>query len=200
MRDTYTSENHRDFNARYAHTYGWLIQGQRRSLVFMEDGDEERFLFTAGTLQTYTAYIDGGAVFEFIPVKMGWFNSKDGEIVFLERHPARQWKRGICADNTWAYKYTPYGVTAERISYQLLASIFTTPIEVNKDFVVAKVEAKLPVALSQHFAIADGDIYFFKTPIGSMKNNIITLSNTTVKQELSDCIRRMGLPWSIAND
>lgn len=200
MRDTYTSENHRDFNARYANTFGWLIQGSRQNLVQMLDGDAERFLFTMGTAQTYTAYIDGGAVFEFIPVKMGWFNTKDGNIVFLERHPARQWKRGICQDNTWAYKWESYGVVAERITYQLLESIFVSPITTTKEYILEKIEARKPVAISQHFAIANGYVYFFKNTIGTMKDNTIKLNNSNIKQELSDCIRRLGLEWSINDD
>lgn len=201
MRDSYTSENHRDFNARYAHTYGWLIQGDKRSLVFMEEGDEERFTFTTGGLQRYTAYIDGGAVFEFIPIKMGWFNASDGRIIFLERHPARQWKRGICGDNTWAYSYASWGgIGAERVTYELLKSIFVdAPVITNLD-IIAKTISKQPVALSQHFALANGNVFFYKTSVGAFNNGQIKLTNTIMQQELSDCIRRSGLPWSIAND
>ena len=199
MRDTYTSENHRDFNARYSHTYGWLIQGDRRNLVYMLEGDEERFTFTTGAAQTYTAYINGGAVFEFIPIKMGWFNASDGRIIFLERHPARQWKRGICGDNTWAYTYTSDwgGIGAERITYDLLKSIFVTPFTID---VVSKVTANQPVAISQHFAIANGRVFFYKTQVGVYNQGQIKLTNTIMQQELSDCIRRKGLPWSITND
>jgi hypothetical protein len=200
MRDTYTSENHRDFNARYAYTFGWLVQGDKQSLVHLQEGDEECFKFTKGTTQTYTAYIDGGAIFEFIPIKMGWFNANDGHIIFLERHPARQWKRGICTENTWAYIHTPWGIVAERVSYQLLESIFVNPIKVDKELILNKVNASLPVALSQHFAVANRAVYLYKTIIATIDNNVITMRNDIVKQELSDCIRRLGLDWSIKSE
>ncbi len=198
MRDTYTSENHRDFNARYAGTYGWLVQGGNRSLVHMIEGNDEFFTFNMGTSQTYKAYIDGGAVFEFIPIKMGWFNTNDGEVCFLERHPARQWKRGICESNTWVIAMRTYGLHGSQLNYKKLASIYLNPINTTKDYILARRNANTPVALSQHFSVsAVGEVYFYKTPVGVCNKDQIDLHVDAVKQELSDCIRRLELPWSV---
>ncbi len=198
MRDTYTSKNHRDFNARYAGTYGWLVQGGNHSLVYMIEGNEEFFTFNMGTSQTYKAYINGGAVFEFIPIKMGWFNTNDGEVVFLERHPARQWKRGICESNTWVFTMSTDGLYNSQLNYKRLASIYINPINVTKDFIVARRNVNAPVALSEHFSVSSvGEVYFYKAPVGIFNRDKIDLHVDAVKQELSDCIRRLELPWSV---
>lgn len=197
MQDTYTSSNHRDFNARYSHTYGWLVKNNTKLLVYLLEGDNDYLSFRTDTTHVYRANINAGTIFEFIPIKQGWFNSSDNQVVFLQRIPARQWKRGICSENTRASILASYPHSTD-LDYKLLYSLLVNPINITKDFIVNNVNNGLPVALSNYFAISNKqEVYFYHQNIGVFSKNTIVLNDNLVLQELSDCVNRLNLNWTI---
>jgi hypothetical protein len=197
MIDTYTSQNHRDFNSRYSHTYGWLVKKETKTLVYLHEGNEQNLVFTIGDSPYYTAKIDSGVLFEFIPIKRGWFNTKNNSVI-LERVPNRQWKRGICEGNTQALQFGKYGLSNINLDYFLLSEIFVNTTLITNTFVLNRIKNKLPVVLNNFFALdTNNSLYFYSLPIGKIENSTITLSNTMCEQELKDCIRDLNLNWSV---
>lgn len=194
MIDSYTSSNHHDFNARYAGTYGWLLSDKvsgERSFVHLIEADGERLTFDMGGSLVYNTNINSGVRFQFIPVSRGWFASKDGRVLFLERIPARQWKRGISSQNTTVRDSN--GLMGVKLTYAVLSDIFT------KDDHRSPYKPSEPYCISQHFAINPyNQVYCFNIHVGDLKGNTITLNDTlSVAQELRDAIRRANLAFLV---
>lgn len=186
-----TSRNHQDFRQRYLRTFGYLLtESGNKKFVEVTNSGSGAVYFKAGDELEFHAVVNSGVKFEFIPVTRGWFNASDGNVYFLERVPARQWRRGICQDNTRIHNIK--GFKEVVVEYTVLNSIFDPNV-------VNKVDHnKRPVALSQAFAINPiGTLYFFDQLIGSMKDNKIVLTNNIVKQELQDLVNRKSYPFTI---
>ena len=192
MIDSYTTNNHHDFNARYSNTYGWLLRDDKEKPLFVHliEADGERLYFDSGTDFKYHAEVDGGVRFEFIPVNKGWFTTTNGDVVFLCRLPARQWKRGISEHNTRATSL--HGMRGLRINYDLLASIF------NANDKGAK-EVRNGTLISRHFVISNtGVVYFYNQSVGVFdKGTIILDTGRNITQELNDAIKRANLNYSV---
>jgi hypothetical protein len=190
MKDTLTSLNHQDFKARYVNTFGWLLKDDgTRELVHVENSNEDRVYFNAGGGKSYHANVDAGVHFEFIPVNRGWFNATDGNVYYLQRQPARQWKRGICDSNTAMWSITnmnaPLKVT--------LAKLQTIFVEGWNNWQIKNI-SQIPYAISRAFAISPTQlVYFYNQPVGTYSNGVISLDDTSIYQELSDTIRRRYL-------
>jgi hypothetical protein len=189
MRDSLTSANHRDFGARYAGTYGWLVKPTGNMFVYLEDVENLRIHFKVfGSDHRYHAKIDAGVEFEFVPVDHGWFNTDDeDESYLLERVPARQWKRGIAQTNTiwYSLKEPTYSNT---IRFDILNQIFTSKAGYRRSITWG-------TALSKHFAIDKwGIMWFYREKIGvyNKAENLISLNTDLVRQELVDLLRRRG--------
>jgi hypothetical protein len=187
MKDSLTSTNAADFSQRYTGTYGWLHLDNKRDFVYVSDVNRRACYFNKGTDVAYHANADVGVIFEFIPVDRGWFNAVDGNVYFLQRRPARQFKRGIADTNTLIYNEKLSNVG---ISYKILSTIFVDGFDnwQFKDF-------SKPQALSKHFAITDkdGTLMLYDTKIGQYKTNIITLDSSLFAQELQDTLRRKNI-------
>lgn len=190
MLDTLTSENYRDFSARYANTFGWLVDGKRQFVHVLRVADE-RVYFTNATGMEYHAKMDHGVNFEFIPVDRGWFNDINGNPWLLSRVPARQWKRGISETNTMMYD--GHSLRTFHVNYERLSKVFSdkfTELNYSK-------EIKPTGAWSKHFAVTKHGLHFYDQLIGSYnpKTQEIVLTSDIVKQELTDLINRNG--WSV---
>jgi len=190
MLDTYTSDNGRDFNARYVETFGWLVADGRRHFVYINNVDHDAVHFSKGGKLLYNAKIDAGVTFEFIPVDRGWYNTINGEVLYLSRVPARQWKRGISSNNTQIREGER--MTSRGVEYDVLNSIFCEENEQHR------YRAGRACALSKHFAInANGNVWFYNNIIGAIKGDTITLDTTLVATELSDVITRNNIPLKV---
>jgi hypothetical protein len=180
MIETFTSENSGDFQARYAETFGWLHRTDRKQFINLESVIEDKVSFSIGTHHKYSVNINSGINFEFIPVDRGWFNTTNGEVVYLQRRPARQWKRGISESNTEIYDAYRSRVD---LTFARLSSIFENP---NKWGIKPS-----QCAISKQFAmLPDGTVYFYLHCVGRWVDNTIILDNSIVEQELRDQLTR----------
>ncbi len=191
MLDTYTSGNERDFGARYAETFGWLITGDTRRFVHISHTDHSAVYFTQGGKLEYNARIDAGVQFEFIPVDRGWYNTSTGDVVYLVRVPARQWKRGISQNNTQIRMCD--GLFQLPVDYPTLLSVFSKEHK-QHSYIPGK-----RCALSKHFAINSvNQVFFYNQVIGALEKDIIVLNDTLVATELTDTINRQGYPLKVS--
>jgi len=191
MKDTLTSRNHQDFRARYSGTYGWYTHNDTRKLVRINDSDRYQVTFGDDSDFNYTVKVDSGINFEFIPVDKGWFNSKSGQVYFLCRHPARQWKRGIHPDNTLVYNIKQMSFN-QGLSFEVLSDIFQDGFN-NWEY-----KTTGDRALSKHFAIdSKNRVWFYNREIGVIDGSTIKLNNDLVYQELTDTLRRKGYNYKV---
>lgn len=199
MLDSYTHENMRDFGPRYADTYGFLVKpDQTKQLVYISENDRNAVYFRCQDdgLQ-FHANIDSGVQFEFIQVDRGFFTGSDGNIYFMCRVPARQWKRGIGRNNTSLKLLTENGLTNQKLSLHLLSLIFNRKQSYLYDDLLPTQNF---IALSKHFAMTTKKVYFFETEIGTVdhQSQVISVdSEYKVTQELNDVIRRNGYSYTV---
>lgn len=189
MLDTLTSENHRDFNARYRGTYGWLVDENKvKTFVYISNVNADEVTFTTMEGGRYHAYADKEVMFEFLPVTRGWFRGKSGNKYLLTRRPARQWHRGICANNTSILMFNEVFNKPTYIDFGsvVMGDIFNKNKDAEK-YVCANNEI-----FSKQFAIFNGQLFFFERVIGMYKDNTIALSEEAsfLKQELQDIAKR----------
>lgn len=199
MLETYTHENMRDFGPRYLDTYGFLIKSdnQKRLIYIRENTRNAVYFNTDDDGMLFHANIDSNVMFEFIQVDRGYFTGEDSSVYYMSRIPARQWKRGISRNNTNIQKLTALGLIPQKLSLRLLAGIFGSP----QTYQYADVDPTAPtVALSKHFAMTPGTVYFYATEIGTVDHTTRVLSidpSFKVTQELNDVIRRNGFPYRV---
>jgi hypothetical protein len=194
MLDTYTTNNHTDFNARYSNTYGWMLPdgvGGRKVFVYLKEVDGLYLYFTTGSSMVYNAKIDQGVMFNFIPVDRGWFTTQGGSVLFLQRVPERQWKRGISPNNTRITNIE--GMFSEKLSYTLLEAIFSN------EGTIMPYKKGSPFRISKHFAISSHqNVYFYNQHIGYLVDDTLEIGKQhLVEQELSDAINRNNLTFKV---
>lgn len=191
MRATLTFRNHQDFRARYSGTYGWYIKDNTRKLVQITNSDRNFVFFSDDSDFEFNAKVDSGINFEFIPVDKGWFNGVSGQVYFLCRHPARQWKRGIHVDNTLVYQINQMNFNIG-VSYSVLSDIFIDNFDN-----WGKKEVP-PYAISKQFAIdANRNVWFYNVIVGKVKDDVITLETPLVLQELTDVLKRKNFNYKV---
>lgn len=195
MLDTPTSNNYRDFHARYHNTYGWILRpGRDKQFVKLLECDETELRFTLDDGMTHHVNVDSGVMFEFQQVERGFYRVND-DIWYLARVPARQWKRGICVANTQLMLLDKSGKrwwVPEDRGFDTFKVILTTPQ--NYACTGSKYKHKL---LSKHFCVTSaGHVYFYQQQIGNELEGRIKLteSGQIVQQELRDVIKRNN--WS----
>jgi hypothetical protein len=205
MLDTLTSHNIRDFNARYNHTWGFLVQDNGlKKLVWVSKVTEERVSFNDSAGNKFFGLVDKGMMFEFIPITRGLFNVSYGPsngVILLQRVAARQWQRGISANNTRAYILAG-GAFIQHPLDTVIPKIFEggqTNAKLSADMVdhiLAKGEG---VALSRHFAVMQDKMFFFNIEVGTVKDKKITLTHPTLSQEINDMLRRNKYNLQVIN-
>lgn len=198
MIDTPTTANLQDFKQRYSGVLGWYISEEDKSkiLVTVSNVSNERVTFRDQHGGTYYAFVNGGVRFEFLPVEKSWRNTEDA-CFFLYRIPARQWKRGICADNTSITSASTllgmWNTDGERTWADRIFKIFSFNNTYREEVLKFLEGKRTTVAISPHFAILSNHIFLHNINIGTYKNNVITLTDGMLLQELTDTIRRMGI-------
>ena len=194
MKAEYTREGWRDFNQRYSDTFGWFEGSNGPVLVRLDSVSETTLRFSDSNGMGYTANVDRGNTFSFIPVIKGCY-MYNGDVVVVERKPARQWKRGICVDNT-----TIRNLNGDHydVDFPILRELFSG----NPDNSVAryKQEGILPVLLDNQFSVGKGlGIYLYTSLIGELDpvNKIVILEEELFKQEMQDLVNRHALGWEV---
>lgn len=187
MRDTPTHENFRDFRARYQHTYGWYVDEKYgKILVNITSVEEDYVKFMGPRGEAYQARVGANIMFEFTQIEHGWYMTPTRPVL-LVRHPQRQWKRGICDENTRAMLPSGDNLYAHGVDFKILQECFAGTYEYKEgDF-----------ALSKYFACVGTCLYMKDSVVGSRKGNVLTLKSTFVHQELVDTIRRNGYPLEV---
>lgn len=191
MIDTLTAQNRNDFSQRYRGAFGWLVkEDSARKLVHITDVQADRVIFSTSEDSGFFALSNKGVQFEFLPVTRGFIPTKKN-VYLLNRHPARQFQRGISEGNTTLSVVLNRGnaIYPTLLNLEGLSQVFEHPISY-KESVTKYLEQDDPVcALSLHFAIAGKNLYFLGRPAGSVEKTTIT-PMTLIKQELQDLINR----------
>lgn len=202
MKDTLTSANHRDFAARYLHTWGFYTsESNKKQLVYVSNVNNRRVRFVDKNQSTpndyYEALVDKGIEFEFIPVNKGYYNTNEGTFL-LTRVPARQWKRGISVENTKCAQLKDTLVNVV-LSHKLLSDIFdNSALDYNNIWEQFQKQKRVSAAISPHFALnMNGGFYFFDKQVGVLKGEIIVLKTNVVFQEVTDVLRKHNIALSV---
>jgi hypothetical protein len=198
MLDTFDSDNRRDFGARYINTYGFLKSDDEKHLVYLEDiSDTSVYFRTDDCGILFHAKIDAGVVFEFIQSRRGFYLTNEGEIFYIERVPARQWKRGIARSNTQLMRFNSGAFEGMKLSLKLLGAVLSAT---EQDLAKRQRDASSKV-FSRFFACSKDTLYFFTKACGKVDhtNRVITLgpNGEMLMQELSDTIRRNAFEYTV---
>ena len=188
MKERFTSAGAEDFRRRYENTFGWILLRNERQFAEIKEVSEFEVKFSLGGNVNFYISADAPIDFEFAPLNRAWYNTPEkNKIYYVERLPARQWKRGICNTNT---RIVNSLLAEEDISYDVLKSIYDPVTPYPK----GTLNNATAVALSPHFAISAGNIFFYQDQIGVYDYaGVITLDNDLVLQELSDLILERDL-------
>lgn len=199
MKVEYNSDGYRDFSQRYSGTYGWLErEGKESLLVKLLEVDHASLKFMDKRGMEFFARPDMGNYFSFLPVVKGSYLYKD-DIVVVQRRPARQWKRGICEDNTSITKPSPVGEFKDSlaISFEVLDEIFYP--KPNFSVSIFRETRMGNVVLFNHqFSIYKGLIYVYDMCIGKYENGKFILNDGTFLQEIQDLITMNKLDMEVA--
>lgn len=189
MIDTLTNDSWEDFSRRYNHTYCWLLRGQEKLFVFIEDITPDAVKFSCGGNMSFSARADTDTKFEFIPVDRGWYNTSDGSILHLSRVPERQWRRGISNGNTVAHDAALFPVD---LTYKRLASVFNHANPRAFDL-------RNSHALSKHFAWSANKegLFFHHALIGTAQDGDKFMVDHQFVQEVTDAVRRAKINMGV---
>jgi hypothetical protein len=189
--DSLTPLNAADFKQRYLRSYGFLVgDDNTRKLVYISEVASRMVKFSCLEGKDFFVNAGSGVNFEFLPITRGWFNTRNGPVL-LQRVPAKQYTRGISGNNTRVYQLNKSGDVVQcDISLDVLLDVF-----VNKP----PMKPEDGVLINKFFLLAKGNVYFYNEVVGTYKNNKIALTEASVRQELSDFIRRQELPYVLVN-
>jgi hypothetical protein len=185
MIETFTSAGWRDFNQRYSGVFGFFpAESGKEILVYMDKVTDSKCSFRDANELTYYAAADEGVNFKFIPItkRVFMFN---GMPCLAQRVPARQYRRGICCENT-----------------HIRAIPTRATIKIDFDSVAAYV-SKVDVALFPTTRIYDdmfsrygNSVYLYETIVADFVTSSgkqVVMHNELFKQELIDCFRRNNI-------
>lgn len=189
MYDSLTKDNWRDFSQRYRGTYGWYTPESGKPIpVHITQVNEENVQFQGLDGGEYMALADKGVKFKFMPFNRKIYIGKDRNAYTVSRRPARQWRRGVCSDNTIVYQLRDGGARAVGI-----------PVAMKVLMLEEGESLTSGVKLSDHFALIGNSVFLYENLIGTTVNNDIGLLNeySMFKQELRDAIRDKQLNYKV---
>lgn len=189
MIDLFTSSGARDFRQRYEGTVGWVIgESGKKTLVSVESVRDRQVLLKDAFGFDYSVAPNGTTQFEFQQVDAGWYPYKDSA-AYLYRVPARQYQRGISANNTVILTFDAKGrLFQTNVDLPTLSEIFSG----NKSKFV----------WNKNFCLSPTNIlYVHKTEIGKLgKDGTIMLNSDLFLQEALDVVRRNSLPYKVSHE
>jgi hypothetical protein len=194
MQEEFRADAWADFKARYQHTFGWYEKSNKKKILVeltAIEPDQLRFVDVDGV--EYTANADQGNVFTFLPVERSLSNV--GEYVwYCTRHPARQWKRGLCHSNTRIFSL---GSGQKDVNIENVSLLFTDKQSVQDLWDKYQKGERAGVAVSDTFAFWKDTVYLYDRKIGTITKNDISLNTGLFKQELGDVMQRMNFDCTI---
>lgn len=186
MHDSLTSANWRDFSQRYQGTYGWLCNNNKEIPVLIESVSESMVVFKGLGGEEYFTYADRDVKFKFMPLNRQLvLGGNTGSLYYISRQPARQWSRGICANNTRIQQLHANGrITSRDVNNTIMDDILKASKENNQT--VGNI-----TLLNNMFAVCGGFVWLYNQAIGTYENGVITMgANSSVfAQELQDTLR-----------
>lgn len=202
MFDTFNSENRADWSARYAGTFGVLHRDEAKGInnteiVRIVEVQDTKVLFENVAGLMLSAYLDSGIKFEFIPLRTGWVTDKTHWPFFIRRVPARQWKRGICFENTFIGKLYDSGVVQQHANFDLVAAILLDKSNFKESYQRFKDKKSKCCALNKFFALNSDSVFFLNKRVGSHDGSTLKLYDPMCQQELQDCISRNNYPLTV---
>lgn len=195
MKDTYTSENGRDFRQRYSGTFGrYTTESGKKITVYVNELTDQEVLFNDINGVNLSARVNSGVEFEFYPLNRR-LTDHNKTILYSCRKPDRQWKRGVCIDNTKIIDLArgmeiPVGHTVVDAIYNSQANFLDT-------FNQFKKGSRTNFLLSDKFAVVNGHVYLYDKPIGKFKNLEEVDVLPLFVQEVKDSIARNNLPLKV---
>lgn len=194
MKEEFKSDHWKDFAQRYQGTYGWYEGSDSgRILVYLNKVSEDRLSFLDKKGLAYFARPDQNNFFTFFPVEKGCYNYGEDDVISVRRHPARQWKRGLCQDNTTIESLSTKGNIG--VGFDVLEHIFTE--KPNRALERFKAAGIGNVAFNRTLAHVNGKLYIYNNVIGEFKNGIFQLDNPLFGQEVEDVVKRHQLQVSV---
>jgi len=202
MIESPTSANIADFKQRYSGVYGRLDPDGKRTSVYVKGVTATKVVFQDVLGAEYYANVNADVNFEFLPAEKAWYKTSKG-MFFMQRIPARQWKRGVCPDNTLIREVTTSGLNLGMVQTSWNAAVFSIldePQDYKKmvDHYLRDATVQF-TPLSRHFAVIVTGVYFFSIPVGTINkdNRTITLLNSMVYQEIVDLCHRNNYPFEV---
>ena len=183
----FTSNGAEDFRQRFRGVFGWFISPETKNetLVKVTDVTARQTTFVDKEGQEYVAFADKQLQFKFIPVQQSVFTF-DGMPYLAQRVPARQYRRGICGDNT---------------SIRSVASYVGRPV----DFGVVEayvngvrdphsmLNHKTRRVLTRQLSIVDGNVYIYDAHIASLLDGgDMYIVQDMFRQEVLDFLAKYG--------
>lgn len=197
MLASFESKTWRDFSQRYHNTFGWYhTDSGGKILVKVTLVDESIVKFTDKRGITFSAIPDKGNVFEFIPLERAVHNLDDGDVVLSERVPARQWKRGVCRENTSLYSL----VSSKRMdfNFDLVEQLYSARPHLSyvDEFMDGK---RTSVAINPVFSFVNDSVYVYDRRVGTVKpkTSQIVMEDSTYLQEVRDLMRDSFLNFTV---
>jgi hypothetical protein len=190
MKEEFVGAAWKDFQQRYHNTFGWFHKEDGTQLLVKlvaVEKDKLRFIDKRGI--DFYASPDKGNEFTFIPVERGVYDTDEG-ILFVRRVAVKQYRRGICVENTFIRSLS----SRERfdVTFPILEKIFGEPSSNLLDLFRAKLAGD--VVFDNVFSIVNNKLYLYDTVIGTYANTTLTLGSKLFKQEVSDLITKLQLP------
>jgi len=168
--DTPTHANISDFKQRYQGVLGWLNPDKptEKRAVYVASVTASKVVFRDSASNDFYANVGAGVQFEFIPTQKAWYNTAS-RVFLVQRIPARQWKRGICEDNTLINEVLegtlfngPTDISWRDAAFQIM----TAAVDYSKATAALLEGSRSSAALSKHFAISNGVLYFYNISVG----------------------------------
>lgn len=187
MHDTYTSRNAEDFRQRYIGCFGWFIPESKKEIpVYLDRIKENTLFFTGLDGVPYHTYVDSGVQFKFASMRKAIYSGLDGKVYYLQRQPARQWRRGICQGNTSMYLLTDSGAMDVAIDLESMSNILNC-------------EVKNSNVLSEQFAVVAESVYLYNIVIGYCRLGTIKLKKgyEMFTQDILDAVRDSKLNFKV---
>lgn len=192
MIEEFKSNGWKDFQQRYQGVYGWFEKEDKSQLlVKLTVVTENELVFTDKNKLRFSAIADQGNKFSFLPVVRGLYNTERG-VVYVSRIPAKQYRRGICQDNTSILDVAT-GAPLD-VGFNMLEGIYGYSQQ--PAITSFKRLGGGNAALDNTFAVVDNSVYVYNVKIGvydAPKAKFI-LSNKLFQQEMTDVCTRLQLP------
>jgi hypothetical protein len=183
------STNAAENRSRYNGTLGFLTTESNKKLVVLieEVGSSYTKVVDENGI-AYTLKNDTGCKLEFTQVPSKWFRITPKHIGFVCRRAERQYKRGICVDNTRLYiPDKSIGLLVKDITPEIIQQLFYPTTDIDVSFPI------VPCGMfSDYFAWINTNLYIKTVPIGTVDHNTkkITLLTKIFEQELKDALNR----------